>query len=82
VLVRERTLNVSLVPGDPARAVGDMLELHLKGTQQRKRIPLAAIADALWPAPIAKEAKRDWYHMTEADIVALEKLFPPQREGA
>lgn len=54
-----RPVNVTLVPADPARAAPVAIELHLKGTQRRKLIPLATIVDVVWPAPKPKKPKAD-----------------------
>jgi hypothetical protein len=77
--VRDRLVNVSLVPADPSRGVGDALEFHLKGTQQRKTVPLSVIADAIWPP--AKKIEQ----ATKAlgfDLDYLEAALAPFKEAA
>jgi hypothetical protein len=54
--VDRRAVNVTLMPADPARAAPVALELHLKGTQQRRLIPLHILVDAIWPPKIKKNA--------------------------
>jgi hypothetical protein len=54
--VDRRAVNITLMPADPARAAPVALELHLKGTQQRRLIPLHVLVDAVWPPKIRKAA--------------------------
>jgi len=77
-----RLVNVTLVPADPARAAPVAIELHLKGTQRRKFIPLPVILEAVWPAPKPKKPKHDDRPPVryDFDLDELERALAPFKE--
>lgn len=78
--IRGRLANVTLVPADPARAVPEGIELHLKGTQQRKFIPLPVILEAVWPAPKKKRAAAIPRDVLGVDLDQLERALAPFKD--
>ena len=76
---RGRPVNVTLVPADPGRAAPVAIELHLKGTQQRKLIPREILRDAVWPRP-KKAAAAVQPQDLGFDLDELERALAPFKE--
>lgn len=81
-LVRDRLLNVTLIPADPSKGAPDLIELHLKGTQQRKKIPLAVLCE-VWPTPTKIEKQESGIQpLTKPEYDALMLALAPFKEAA
>jgi hypothetical protein len=78
IVINGRLGNVTLLPAEPERGLPDSLEVHLKDTQQRKRIPLTVIFESVWPQKA--RAPRSAAGELDVDLDELERALAPWRE--
>lgn len=82
LIVDGRPVDVTLIPANQAALEPEAIEFHLKGTQQYKRIPLAAILKAVgWKVQLPKAPSQRPDQNLDQLIADLTVALKPWKEA-